>query len=369
MRIQRPSDDHWMQHALDLAVQGVGLTRPNPPVGAVVVKGSRIIGEGFHPRAGEPHAEVFALRQAGAAARGATLYVTLEPCCTQGRTPPCTEAIIAAGIRRVVYGCVDPNPAHAGRADAILRRAGITVTRPVLESSCQALIAPFATRLLHQRPFVTLKLACTLDGRIADPRGRSKWITGPEAREAVQELRRTADAIMVGAETIRADDPSLLPRPAEGRAPWRVVIAGTRPLPAKARIFTDDARSRTLVYVTRHFAQAKRLAARGITVVTLPAARGNVSVKAVLRDLAARGCMHLLCEGGGVLAEALLRENLIDQCWMFYSPRFLGDAATPCVAGRGWQLDRAPGFVMSHVEQRGGDVLMVVKRPPTNQAG
>lgn len=353
-----------MQRALDLAVQGEGLTRPNPPVGAVVVKGTRIIGEGFHPRAGEPHAEVFALREAGTAARGATLYITLEPCCTHGRTPPCTDAIIAAGIHRVVYGCVDPNPSHAGRADRILAKAGITVTRPVLESSCQTLIAPFTMRLLHQRPLVTLKLACTLDGRIADPRGTSKWITGPEAREAVQSLRRAVDAIMVGAETIRADDPSLLPRPADGREPWRVVVAGARPLPAKARIFSDETKGRTIVYATRDFTQTDRLQQRGITVVTLPAARGNVSMKAVLRDLAARGCMHLLCEGGGVLAEALLRENLIDQCWMFYSPRFLGDGATPCVAGRGWQLDRAPGFVMSHVEQLGGDVLMVAKRPP-----
>lgn len=359
-------DQFWMQHAIDLALQGEGMTRPNPPVGAVVVKAGRILGEGFHPRAGEPHAEVFALRDAGAAARGATLYVTLEPCCTHGRTPPCTEAIIAAGIRRVVYGCVDPNPAHAGRADKILARAGITVTRPVLESSCQTLIAPFATRLLHKRPYVTLKLACSLDGRIADPRGKSKWITGPEAREAVQELRRAVDAVMVGAETIRTDDPSLLPRPAEGREPWRVVIAGSRPLPLKARVFTDEARNRTLVYATGSFVQADALQRRGVTVVQVAAARGNVSMKAVLRDLAARGCMHLLCEGGGVLAEVLLRESLIDQCWMFYSPRFLGDAATPGVAGRGWQLDRAPGFVMSHVEQLGGDVLLVAKRTPMN---
>lgn len=353
-----------MQHAIDLAVMGEGMTRPNPPVGAVVIKAGRILGEGFHPKAGEPHAEVFALRAAGKQARGATLYVTLEPCCTHGRTPPCTEAIITAGIKRVVYGCVDPNPAHAGRADKILAKAGIAVTRPVLEESCQTLIAPFATRILKKRPLVTLKLACTLDGRIADREGRSKWITGPAARDAVQDLRRSADAILVGAETVRADNPSLLPRPAEGRTPWRVIVAGKNPLPLKAKVFTDDARLRTIVYATQDFPQREALLKRGVNVVHVPAARGHVSMKAVLRDLAKRGCMHLACEGGGVLAQALLGEKLIDRCWMFYSPRFLGDAATPSVAGRGWRLDQGPTFVMSHVERMGDDVLIVLHRPP-----
>ncbi len=353
-----------MQHAIELAIQGEGMTRPNPPVGAVVIKAGRVIGEGFHPKAGEPHAEVFALRDAGRSARGATLYVTLEPCCTQGRTPPCTSAIIEAGINRVVYGCDDPNPAHSGRAAKILGKAGISVTRNILAESCRTLIAPFAMRVLHGRPYVTLKLACSADGRIADRDGKSKWITGDEAREAVQELRRSVDAIMVGAETLRADNPSLLPRPDEGRTPWRVIVAGRNPLPLRSKVFTDEACDRTLVYLTSNYPDRAHLEKKGIQAVVVPAVRGHVSLKAVLRDLARRDCMHVACEGGGVLAQALLGEKLIDQCWMFYSPRFLGDAATPSVAGRGWKLDHAPGFVMSHVEQLGEDVLLVMKRPP-----
>ena len=333
------NDTYWMQHALDLAALGEGLTRPNPPVGAVVVKHNRLIGEGFHPRAGMPHAEVLALRAAGDEANGATLYITLEPCCTQGRTPPCTEAIIKAGIKRVVYGCVDPNPAHAGRADTILKKAGIDVVSGVLDESCRTMIRPFATRLLHNRPFVTLKLACSLDGRIADARGESKWITGTASRAAVQELRRSADAILVGAETIRADNPSLLPRPAYGRTPWRIVVAGSRPLPRRAKVFTDAHADRTVIF--SHDS-------------------GSVSLKAMMRELARQDCMHVVCEGGGVLARSLLKAGLVDQVWMFYAPKILGGDGRPSVAGKGWRLDNAPGFVVQHVEQLGEDVLVVV---------
>jgi diaminohydroxyphosphoribosylaminopyrimidine deaminase/5-amino-6-(5-phosphoribosylamino)uracil reductase len=328
-----------MQHALDLAAAGEGLTRPNPPVGAVVVKHNRLIGEGFHPRAGMPHAEVFSLREAGDEAKDATLYITLEPCCTQGRTPPCTEAIIKAGIKRVVYGCVDPNPAHAGRADAILKKAGIDVVSGVLEESCQTMIRPFATRLLQHRPFVTLKLACSLDGRIADAKGQSKWITGTAARNAVQELRRAADAILVGAETVRTDNPSLLPRPALGRKPWRVVVAGSRPLPRKAKVFTDAYADHTMIFSKDG---------------------GNVSLKAMMKDLAAIGCMHVVCEGGGGLAHSLLKAGLVDQLWMFYAPKIMGGDGRPAVAGKGWRLDHAPGFVVNHVERLGEDVLVVL---------
>lgn len=333
------NDEHFMREALAQATLGQGLTRPNPPVGAVVVKSGRVIGRGFHRKAGGPHAEVFALADAGKGARGATVYVTLEPCCTQGRTPPCTSALILAGVKRVVYGCVDPNPAHAGRADAVLDAAGIAVTSGVLRDACEAMIRPFAMRMLHQRPYVTLKLACSLDGRIADAHGTSKWITGPEARKAVQTLRRTADAVMVGAGTVRADDPSLLPRPAFGRKPYRVIIRGKRPLSTDATVFTDAAAERTLVFDGR---------------------RGLVRI---LRDLARQDIMHVVCEGGGRLAGSLLCAGLVDALWIFYAPKLIGGTGQPAVAGRGWSLAEAPRWPVESVEQMGEDVLVKFRRP------
>ncbi|MGD9612132.1 MAG: bifunctional diaminohydroxyphosphoribosylaminopyrimidine deaminase/5-amino-6-(5-phosphoribosylamino)uracil reductase RibD, partial [Kiritimatiellia bacterium] len=195
------TDSKWMHRALALARRAEGMTRPNPPVGAVVVKNGRKIGQGWHKKAGGPHAEVFALRQAGAAARGATLYVTLEPCSTFGRTPPCTDAILRAGIARVVVGTADPNPQHAGRGLRLLRKAGIRVDVGACADEAAALVAPIACHVLRKRPSITLKLGLSLDGRIADPTHSSRWITGPEARETVQTLRRASDAVMVGAGT------------------------------------------------------------------------------------------------------------------------------------------------------------------------
>ena len=351
-----------MQLALVLAAEGEGLTRPNPPVGAVVVKNNRLIGEGFHPKAGQPHAEVFALNAAGHLARGATLYVTLEPCCTTGRTAPCTEAIIRSGISRVVYGCVDPNPLHAGRADKILRKAGIKVTRNVLQDACETMMRPFATRMVLHRPYVTLKLACSLDGKIADARGTSKWITGPQAREAVQDLRRSADAIMIGAETLRLDNPSLLPRPAYGRTPLRVIIAGKKPLPMNANIFSGKSAKQTIVFADKHFRQKVALEKLGVQVVITPSAHGRASLPSVLRELAARDCMHVVCEGGGHLARSLLRNDVVDQCWIFYAPLILGGDARPSVAGKGWELSNTPRFNTRHCVQLGHDVLITARR-------
>lgn len=332
----RLNDEYWMATALVLADECKGLTRPNPPVAAVVVKNKKMIGMGFHPAAGKPHAEIYALEDAGTKAKGATLYITLEPCSSSGRTPPCTDAIIKAGIKRVVYGCDDPNPAHAGKAASILRRKGISVTRNVLNSECRDLIAPFESLMMRGRPYVTLKLACTLDGRIADASGASKWITGKEAREAVQDMRRGADAIMVGAGTLRADDPSLTPRPAWGRKPFRVVVSNGGKLPTRSKLFTDAHQSRTIVY----------------TYVTL---------KKILADLAKRGCMHVMCEGGGKLAGALLKQNLVDELKIFYAPKFLGSKARPSVVGN-WKLPSAPGFEVVNVERKGQDILATLKR-------
>lgn len=353
-------DDRWMDLALRLAHRGAGLTRPNPPVGAVVVSQGQAVGQGYHRRAGGPHAEVYALRQAGARARGATLYVTLEPCSTWGRTPPCTDAIVSAGIARVVVAAPDPNPRHRGRGLRLLRKAGIAVGCGVRRREAEALIRPFVCWICRGRPWVTLKLGVTLDGRIADAAGRSRWITGPQARRAVQALRRTHDAIMVGAGTALADNPSLLPRPAAGRSPWRVIIDAAGRMSPRAKVLTDAARERTLVATTERCPAARRAAyaAGGATVLVVRSRGGHVSLAEVLRALHQRHVMSLLCEGGGDLAAALLREDRVDEWVGFVAPRVLGGAGVPAVGGAGWPLKRAPAFRIEAVKRYGEDVMI-----------
>lgn len=351
-RVQ-PDDLRFMLRALELARKGEGLTRPNPPVGAVVVRAGRIVGEGWHRKAGGPHAEIHALRDAGAKARGATVYVTLEPCSTFGRTPPCTEALIAAGVKRVVVAARDPNPRHAGRGVTLLRRAGIAVTTGVAEDEARALIAPFSKWILTQRPWVTLKLGMTLDGRIADATGRSRWITSAASRREVQHLRRRADAILVGRGTARADDPSLLPVPARGRKPWRVVVDTHGSLPATLRVFTDEARARTLLATTRGESSPNRL--------VLPARGRYVSLRALMRELGRRGLLHVVCEGGGELAAALWRDGLVDEAWLFLAPKLLGGDARPAFGGIGWPLAKAPELEVREVRRVGPDTLIVAR--------
>lgn len=320
----------FMQRALELARRGEGLTRPNPPVGAVLVQNGKIVAEGFHKKAGGPHAEVNCLKSAIGNLKSSILYITLEPCSTTGRTPPCTDLILERGIRQVVIGCKDPNPAHAGRGIRILRRAGVEVTPGVCRTDAEALIAPFAKRMLTGMPYVTLKLASTVDGRIADAAGKSRWITGPQARANVQELRRRADAILVGAGTVRADDPSLLPRPSKGRAPWRVIV-GTK-VPANAKVLTDEAAEQTLVM--------------------------SGSLKKILRDLGKRGVMHALCEGGGELAGSLVRARLVDEFALFVAPSLLGGDGVPMVGKTGWPLSKMPHLRFQSLEKVGNDVLI-----------
>ena len=324
----------FMQRALALARRGEGLTRPNPPVGAVLVQNGKIVAEGFHKKAGGPHAEANCLRQVegqkSKSLKSATLYVSLEPCSTTGRTPPCTDLILERGIRHVVVGAKDPNPAHAGRGIRILRRAGVEVITGVCRAEAEMLIAPFAKRILTGMPYVTLKLASTLDGRIADASGKSKWITGSQARAKVQELRRSADAIMVGAGTVRADDPSLLPRPAKNRMPWRIIVGSD--IPATSRVLTDEAAERTLVM--------------------------SGSLKTILRDLGNRGVMHVLCEGGGELAGSLVRAGLVDEFALFVAPSLLGGDGFPMVGKNGWPLTKMPLLYFQALEKCGKDVFI-----------
>ncbi len=320
----------FMQRALALARRGEGLTRPNPPVGAVLVQNGKIIAEGFHKKAGGPHAEVNCLTKVPKVGKSAVLYVTLEPCSTTGRTPPCTDLILARGIKRVVIGAKDPNPAHAGRGIRILRRAGVEVITGVCCAEAEALIAPFAKRILTGMPYVTLKLASTLDGRIADASGKSKWITGPQARAKVQELRRSADAIMVGAGTVRADDPSLLPRPSKGRNPWRVIVGSN--IPKKSKVLCDEAAEQTLIM--------------------------SGPLKTVLKELGKRGVMHVLCEGGGELAGSLVRAGLVDEFALFIAPSLLGGDGFPMVGKKGWPLTGMPLLSFQTLEKCGEDVFI-----------
>ncbi|MEI8121953.1 MAG: bifunctional diaminohydroxyphosphoribosylaminopyrimidine deaminase/5-amino-6-(5-phosphoribosylamino)uracil reductase RibD [bacterium] len=362
-------DINWMTEAIRLARLGEGLTRPNPPVGAVIVRNGRCVGRGWHRKAGGSHAEVYALRQAVAKAEGATLYVTLEPCSTWGRTPPCCEAIIKAGIKKVVVAVTDPNPRHSGKGFHVLRRAGIEVVSGIGADEARDLLAPFASSMIRKRPTVTLKLAESLDGRIADAAGRSKWITGSAARDIVQELRRRSDAVLVGAGTVMKDDPSLLPRPAKGRQPFRIIVDASGKLPATRRLFSDGASAQTILATTKRCSKSRQAeyAAKGVQVLVLPSAGQGVSLPSLMRTLHALGVMHVLCEGGGELAGSLLKANLVDEVVMFVAPMIIGGDGKGSVGGKGWPLAKAPRLKIVETRMVGHDVMIRAKPEAKSQ--
>ncbi len=352
------ADSRWMEYAVALARRGEGRTRPNPPVGAVVVRGDRAVGTGYHHRAGEPHAEILALRKAGHSARGATLYVTLEPCSTWGRTGPCTEAIIQSGIQRVVVGVRDPNPSHRGRGLRRLRAQGLRVTCGVERRQAAELIAPFAKWVQNGLPFVTLKLGMTLDGRIADGRGKSRWITGPMARRTVLGLRDRVDAVLIGRTTAACDDPCLLGR--RNHDLFRVVVDSHLTLKHTLHMFCDPAAQKTIVATTPHAPSQSRqwLLRRGVTVWKLPARQGKVDLRRLLRRLGHQGCLHVLCEGGGELAADLLRNGLVDRLLLFVCPAVLGGEGVPAIGGSGWLLSRMPRFRFETIRRCGHDLFL-----------
>jgi diaminohydroxyphosphoribosylaminopyrimidine deaminase / 5-amino-6-(5-phosphoribosylamino)uracil reductase len=286
--------------------------------------------------------------------------VTLEPCSSEGRTGPCTEAILRAGVARVSVCCRDPNPRHAGRGLALLADAGIAVREGLCEGEGQALLRPFAQWITTGRPYVTLKLGMSLDGRIADHAGKSQWITSAASRDRVQALRRRVDAILVGVETVLHDDPSLRPRPADGRDPLRVIVDSRGRMPVSARVLTDAHAGRTVIAVTEACpaAQQAAYADRGARVLVLPARGGRVSLKALMKAMGRLEVLHLLCEGGGEVAGSLLEQELADEVWAFIAPCLLGGAGRPAVAGRGWHLDRMPRACFAAVEKVGSDVFL-----------
>lgn len=360
-----PFEPRFMRRAIALAKRAEGLTRPNPPVGAVVVKNGRIIGEGYHHGAGQLHAErnAFAAIKPGAA-KGATLYVTLEPCSTHGRQPPCTDAILEAGVQHVFFGTPDPNPRHAGAAIPLLQKCGITISQAPepWAAACADLLAPFTSTMLRKRPLLLLKLGLTLDGRIADSTHASHWITSPPSRAIVQAMRRASDAIMVGAGTVRHDNPSLLPRPARGRAPWRVVVAGSAPLPLNAQIFADGRAAQTIVAAPNgwHPECAAAIRATDATVWYFP--KRKLLPRLLERLTAERGVMRVLCEGGGGLAGALLTENLVDELDVFLSPLLLGGPVGATGAAQ-WPITTPPRFTLLATPRRIGPDLFLRYAP------
>lgn len=333
-----------MDEAFDLAERGRGSTHPNPRVGAVLVRDGEVVGRGWHLRSGEPHAEAMALAEAGSAARGSTLYCTLEPCSHEGRTPPCADALVAAGVSRAVIALQDPNPLVDGRGLARLRAGGVTVDlgEGRWSGRAGAQNAPFLKFRRTGLPLVTYKAAVTLDGKVAAAGGDARWISCEDSRRAVHELRASMDAVVVGAETVRRDDPELTVRLVEGRDPVRVVISRGAELPPRAKLLATAGRTPSIVVAERAAGPQRRLlAARGVELIEV----GDGGLRAALAALADRGLLDILCEGGPTLAGALLGEGLIDRLLVFVAPLVVGRGApdlfaTPAVetVAGAWRL-------------------------------
>jgi diaminohydroxyphosphoribosylaminopyrimidine deaminase / 5-amino-6-(5-phosphoribosylamino)uracil reductase len=364
-------DQGYMARALELARNGLYSTHPNPRVGCVVVQGTHIVGEGWHARAGEPHAEVYALRQAGAKARGATAYVTLEPCSHHGRTPPCADALINAGVARVVVAMQDPNPQVAGSGLARLQAAGIAVQCGVLEAEARGLNAGFIKRMERGLPLVRVKLAMSLDGRTAMASGESQWITGPAARAAVQRLRARSSLVLTGADTVLADGARLTVRPDElglnaeltalamTRPPLRVLVDGRLRVPLSAPFYQVGP---ALVATCAAASARERFLDDGHQLLAIPASNGHVDLTKLLQALAARGANEVLVEAGPRLAGAFARQGLVDEFQLFMAAKFLGSSGRPLLD---WPLAKmADAPALKIVEMRAvGDDWRIIAVP------
>jgi diaminohydroxyphosphoribosylaminopyrimidine deaminase / 5-amino-6-(5-phosphoribosylamino)uracil reductase len=367
--VARPDDEIFMREALDLARRGAGQTSPNPMVGAVVVADGQVVGRGYHPRAGEPHAEALALRDAEGRARGATLYVTLEPCPHWGRTPPCTEAIIAAGVRRVVAAMRDPDHRVSGQGLRRLAEAGIETCVGVAEGPARDLNEAYVKHRTTGLPFVTSKWAMSLDGRIATGSGESRWISGEASRALVHERRAGADAILVGIGTVVRDDPALTARTSAARHPRRIVLDSRLRIPLDARVLAQDG-TPVVVATTPQASPGAReaLEARGVEVLVAGGPQGRVDLRALLGELGRRGVLSLLVEGGGTVHGAFFDAGLVDKVLIFVAPKIIGGAGPAPVGGTGadaparaWQLGR------TSIHQAGEDV--VIEGYPVRPAG
>jgi diaminohydroxyphosphoribosylaminopyrimidine deaminase/5-amino-6-(5-phosphoribosylamino)uracil reductase len=368
------ANSEYMRLALRLARRGYGTTSPNPMVGAVLVKGGRIIGRGWHHRAGKPHGEIEAIQNAmrrGNSVKGATLYVTLEPCSTHGRTPPCTDAIIAAEIKRVVIGATDPNPSHSGRGFGILKRAGIELSKGILAEKCEELNETFNHWIVHRTPFVTVKAAMTLDGKIATAAGESKWITGEKARAYGIKLRYGADAILVGINTILADNPNLTARGAKEKQVRRIVLDSQARTPLESNVVNDNQANLTTIVVSES-APANRILAlsKHVNVIVAPLtrrglriARSSIDLPWLLKRLGGENVTSLLVEGGGEINASFLLEGLAQRVAFFYAPKILaGRDSIRAVAGKGViDLGDAIRFANPEYRRLGPDLLLTAR--------
>lgn len=355
--------DQFMQKALVLARMGLGRTAPNPPVGAVLVRDGKIVGTGFHPAAGEPHAEIFALREAGALAQGADLYVTLEPCCHAGRTGPCTEAIIAAGVVRVHVGIVDPNPQVAGKGLARLQKAGIQITEGLNEPACRHLIAPFAKILKTGLPHVVYKAAMTLDGQTATTSGDSKWISCEKSRQLVHELRNQVDGIVVGSGTVEKDDPKLTTRlTVPGRDPVRIVLDGSLSTSPQANVYSQTSESGSLLITASEHGpeRLQPFLSTGVEVIQVRRHAEGLDLHEALLELGKRDLHSLLLEGGSKLAAAMLKAELVDRLMIFVAPKLVGGEGSSLFAGAGVDAI-CNAFILKQLQTRRVDCDILVE--------
>jgi diaminohydroxyphosphoribosylaminopyrimidine deaminase/5-amino-6-(5-phosphoribosylamino)uracil reductase len=363
--MKQPSkdDEAFMRLALREARKGLGRTSPNPLVGAVVVSGGEIVGRGYHKKAGTPHAEVHALRDADKQAKDATIYVTLEPCNHTGRTPPCTQRIVESGIKRVVVGMVDPNPLVAGSGCDFLREKGIEVAGLVLEDECQAINRPFIKHITTGLPWVIMKAGCSLDGKLAAPDGRCAWITGSESRAEVHRIRDRVDAILVGVDTALNDDPSLTTRlpHKKGQDPTRVILDTRLRLTPTAKMLTLQSKANTLVFCGPGADAGKRktLSDAGATIYEVGLKDSRLDLNEVLKQLGTLQLNSVLVEGGSGVHTSFLQEGLVDQVSLFMAPLFLGKESIPVVGELGiTDVQKGKRFKLNRVKRFGDDVLV-----------
>ena len=361
-------DEHWMKKALRLAEKGRGRTSPNPMVGAVLVKNGELVGEGYHVKAGTDHAEIIALRGAGEKARGATLYLNLEPCTHYGRTPPCAPAVIEAKVKRAVIGMEDPNPSVRGKGLESLKRAGLDVEVGILEKECRRLNEAFCKYITKKEPFVILKVAATLDGKIATREGDSKWISGETSRRFVHRMRNQVDGVVVGIGTVLKDDPQLTARIKKGRDPYRVILDSELRIPEEAKVI-GNAPWKTIIATTELSDKDKieRLEKKGVRVLIIDSKNGRVDLKTCLSKLGGIGMMSLLVEGGSQVNGSFLDEGLIDKILLFLSPKLIGDREALGIFGgsRKATLQEAIPLNELRVRRMGEDILIegYVERP------
>ncbi len=354
-------DERYMRMALRLALKGIGRTSPNPMVGAVLVRGGRVVGSGAHRRAGGDHAEIAALKQAGKRARGATLVLNLEPCDHQGKTPPCTLSLIRSGVRRVVTGMLDPNPLVSGKGIRRLRRAGIQVRVNVLEKECRRLNEAFIKYITRRLPLVTLKLAASIDGSIATSTGDSRWITEEAARRYVHQLRNQVDAVLVGVDTVIADDPRLTCRLAGGRDPLRIVLDSHLRIPLTARLFHQRGSEKTIVIAGARASKKKMKAIEdfGAQVWSIPLRGRRIPFKALLKRLAKMGLPSIMIEGGSTTAARALAEGAVDKVLFFYAPKIIGGEGKHMIGDLGIKkMSRCMKIQDVEIERFGHDILV-----------